>query len=360
MKLASQIAALDLPGSAPPGSGTRFVYVDGDEGFFACGNVEASRGGFDVIDDAFADGRFWCVRANFDGSVFAWRPSVVRRLYGRDVPALPTPPDRLDDDDGRAAYEGAVARALLAIDAGTLEKLVLARRRHFSLPAAPDFPRLVEALASHAGCVAFAIEHGAADRGEDRERVFCGASPERLLLRRGSTLEVDCVAGTRAANDAAGLLESAKDRREHQAVVDGVVEAIGGTADDTRVVVRGPLAHLAAVVRATAVGPPSSQLSRLHPTAATAGRPRERALAMLRDIEGFDRGAYSGFVGFCSDGVCSFAVALRCASVDVDHNVCVTVGAGVVAGSSPAAEWRETQQKAQVLWPALMHAVVAS
>ena len=355
MKLASQIAALDLAAGA---DARRFVYVDGDDGFFAAGNVDVRHGDFSVIDDAFADGRFWCVRANFDGSVFAWRPSVVRRLDVCEVAPLSTRHGRLDDDEGRVAYEAAVARALLAIETGALEKLVVARRRHFSLPAAPDFPRLVEGLASHVGCVAFAIVHGDDEGSADRERLFCGASPERLLLRRGTTLEVDCVAGTRAAADAAGLLVSAKDCREHQAVVDGVVEAIGGTAEATRVVIRGPLAHLAAVVRATAIGPPSAQLSRLHPTAATAGRPRERALAMLRDIEGFDRGSYSGFVGFCSDGVCSFAVALRCASVDVDHNVCVTVGAGIVAGSDPAAEWRETQQKAQVLWPALMNAVM--
>ena len=83
----------------------------------------------------------------------------------------------------------------------------------------------------------------------------------------------------------------------------------------------------------------------LHPTAALCGTPRAEAAAWIAEHEGFDRGWYGapiGWLGPDGDGV--FAVAIR--SVLLSRSEATAfVGAGIVRGSSPDAEWRETEAK---------------
>ena len=71
----------------------------------------------------------------------------------------------------------------------------------------------------------------------------------------------------------------------------------------------------------------------------------ELALAMLEDLETFDRGRYAGPVGWVdAHGDGEWAVALRCAELE-GSTARLVAGAGVVAGSDPDAEWAETQAK---------------
>jgi isochorismate synthase EntC len=120
--------------------------------------------------------------------------------------------------------------------------------------------------------------------------------------------------------------------------------------------VRGPevarlatVSHLATTIAGT-VEPRSARSAlelalTLHPTPAVAGAPRDTALAVLRDLETFDRGRYAGPVGWVDalgDG--EWAVALRCAELE-GATARLVAGAGIVAGSDPDAEWAETQAK---------------
>jgi menaquinone-specific isochorismate synthase len=120
--------------------------------------------------------------------------------------------------------------------------------------------------------------------------------------------------------------------------------------------VRGPdvarlatVSHLATSI-AGKVEPRSARSAlelalRLHPTPAVAGAPCDAALAMLEDLETFDRGRYAGPVGWVdAHGDGEWAVALRCAELD-GTTARLVAGAGVVAGSDPATEWAETQAK---------------
>ncbi|RYE90263.1 MAG: hypothetical protein EOO75_10455 [Myxococcales bacterium] len=91
----------------------------------------------------------------------------------------------------------------------------------------------------------------------------------------------------------------------------------------------------------------------LHPTPAVGGLPRAEASAWLVAHEGLDRGWYAGPVGwFDAAGQGSFAVALRSALRRGDE-ARVFVGAGVVRGSTPASERRETDVKARAMLAAL-------
>lgn len=390
------------------GSAPRFAFADhGADLVVGCGATDVVRGGVDVLDRAVDAGGLWFVRASSLGVVTAWRPARLARaarpneilpspngrgapgsihddepraltltpnappkgrgVAGRahDEPRAPTlSPDpspkgrgaqhATPSDDGRAAYLAAVQGALAAIHAGRAEKLVIAREELLALPGPLSPTGVIAGLCAMAGAAYFV---------DDGDAWFFGASPESLLRLQGGVVDVDCVAGTEPAAGLAGLLTSEKDRREHQAVVDDVVEALGAAgcvdvdAGVTGVITRGPLRHLFTPVRARVGAVPLATLVRhLHPTAATGARPKS-ALPLVRELERFDRGDYGGFIGVVDDGDARLSVCLRCARVK-DGVARVTVGAGVVAGSTPEAEWAETQQKARVLLPTLRGALV--
>ena len=83
----------------------------------------------------------------------------------------------------------------------------------------------------------------------------------------------------------------------------------------------------------------------LHPTAAVCGTPTERASAMIRELEGMDRGRYAGPVGwFDSRGDGEFGIALRCAEVR-PGSLRLFAGCGVVETSDPQLEYEETELK---------------
>jgi menaquinone-specific isochorismate synthase len=83
----------------------------------------------------------------------------------------------------------------------------------------------------------------------------------------------------------------------------------------------------------------------LHPTAAVCGTPTERALAVIRDLEGMDRGRYAGPVGWLdAHGDGEFGIALRCAEIG-DQSLRAFAGCGIVAGSDAAEELEESIAK---------------
>ena len=82
----------------------------------------------------------------------------------------------------------------------------------------------------------------------------------------------------------------------------------------------------------------------LHPTPAVAGAPVASATEALRALEPFDRGLYAGPVGIVSRDGAEIAVAIRSALVEGDV-LTAFAGAGIVDGSDPAEEWRETGHK---------------
>jgi len=286
-----------------------------------------------------ADGRAW--RTDI-GSTPPFTPS-----------AMPAP-TRFSVEGGvsRAEWASQVHTILEAIASGALAKAVLAREVVVHADAPFDARVVVERLrATQGGCVVFAAGGNV------------GATPELLVRRRGAAVVSRPMAGTipRGATDAddtaaeAALAASVKDGLEHRLVVDAVVDGLRGSGVDITSV-RGPdvarlatVSHLATAIAGT-VDPRSARSAlelalRLHPTPAVAGAPCDAALAMLEELETFDRGRYAGPVGWVdAHGDGEWAVALRCAEID-GSTARLVAGAGIVAGSDPDAEWAETQAK---------------
>ena len=91
----------------------------------------------------------------------------------------------------------------------------------------------------------------------------------------------------------------------------------------------------------------------LHPTPAVGGAPRAEALALMQQLEGFDRGSYAGPVGWVdAEGNGTWAIALRCALLRADRAT-LYAGAGIVGESDPDGELDETERKFRAFLDAL-------
>ena len=262
-------------------------------------------------------------------------------------------------------YERIVAEATGRISAGEVEKVVLAREVLVTGASAHDPGALYGALRElFPSCFCFCAG--------TPEAAFVGASPELLVRRSGAVAATVALAGSSrrsadpAVNDHLGeqMLRSAKVREEHAIVVRRIERSLRDHAvwvqaeDDPAVAQVANIQHLATPIRAQLAEPRSAvELAGiLHPTPAVGGEPRERAMAMIEELEEMDRGWYAGAIGWmdaAEDG--EFCVALRSGLLR-DRSAHLYAGAGIVADSDPADELAETEVKLEALLPLLTSA----
>jgi menaquinone-specific isochorismate synthase len=258
-------------------------------------------------------------------------------------------------------WEEAVAKAVAAVKAGGLRKVVLARDL-FATAAEPiDARVLLRRLAArYPDCFTFACDG------------MVGATPELLVRRDGSQVSALVLGGTAprggdaAQDEALGseLLASAKNNEEHAYAVASIRDALGPLCDALEVEARPGLLkfpnlqHLGTQVRGTLADSekPKSALAlaaAVHPPAAVCGTPTGAALELIRDLEHMDRQRYAGPVGWVdAGGNGEWGIALRCAQLS-GRTARLFAGCGIVAGSEPAAELAETLVKFQPMRDAL-------
>jgi isochorismate synthase len=293
---------------------------------------------------------------------------AMQSLRAHDPSGPPLPPDddreapcpafRVVADRQHADYGARVGEALEAIAAGDLEKVVVARSVRLECGASPSARALLDTLRSaHPTCAIFAVAHGGA--------TFVGATPERLLRLRGDRVETAALAGSAPrgrcpeedARLARALVESKKEQAEHAVVVRGLRAALEPLCDELHGPEAPEVLRLAGITHLETplvgrLAHPRHLLElagRLHPTAAVAGAPRDAALRWLLRHEALERGWYAGAVGFVdATGDGELAVALRSALLR-GPTAHLFAGAGIVPGSRPEAELRETRLKLRAL-----------
>lgn len=283
-----------------------------------------------------------------------------------DIPPAPAPSAPGGAD--RARYAGssmpdllwmeAVAESIREIERGTLDKVVLAR--DYAVWSRQPFPRphLLHRLRSRfPSCYVFQVSD------------LVGASPELLVRRSSAQFESLVLAGSAPVFDdrdadakaAAALLDSAKDRWEHELAVRSVREALADAGiavrptDEPEVLRLDNVRHLATRVSAPVPAhfDALAAARTLHPTAAVGGTPTAAALELIERLEGMDRGRYAGPVGWTDGrGDGEIAIALRCAEIS-GARARLFAGAGIVAGSLPEAELEETRLKLGAMMGAL-------
>ncbi|MCX8995979.1 isochorismate synthase [Rhizobiaceae bacterium BDR2-2] len=262
-----------------------------------------------------------------------------------------------------ADYAAAVERVLEEIGRGggehPLQKVVLSRSLNIRASAPVDPGALLRRLSSDASTVTFSASLPSREGMPSR---LIGATPELLVSRQGETIVSHPLAGSarRRADPAAdrqsaeALERSDKDRREHRAAAEAVFDALApycsalSAPDGTALRATATMWHLGTriVGRLRDRDTPVAELvAALHPTPAVCGLPRDRAAALIREVEGYDRDFYAGAVGWMDDrGDGEWYVALRCAQLSGSH-IRLYAGAGIVAGSDPLAEVDETSAK---------------
>ncbi|WP_135662319.1 isochorismate synthase [Halorhabdus rudnickae] len=264
----------------------------------------------------------------------------------------------------RDAWTAQVEAALERVDRGTLRKVVLAGAQSVDLEGDLSVPAVIERLAStYPDCVRFAFRPEQPGAG-----TFFGATPERLVSRRGRTVETTALAGSAGRGEttdedawlADRLRSSGKDRHEHALVVEAIREQLEDVAEtvetgDRTIRKLATVQHLQTPITATLETDVHvlSLVAALHPTPAVGGLPPDAALSAIREAEAFDRGWYAAPIGwFDPTGDGEFAVGIRSALAR-DRNATLFAGAGIVADSDPDAEWDEIHLKYRPILDAL-------
>ena len=249
---------------------------------------------------------------------------------------------------------------MAAIAAGSLAKVVLARSVELAFDGpVPTVPGPGPAAGRRAHMHGLLLRHQPAGR-------FLGASPELLVRRRGPSVLSQPLAGTVAldADDPAAearaierFLASAKDRVEHELVVADIVSRAPPALCLRRATPAAPalvrlhtVAHLGTPVRATLAGGADdpSALELVGRPAPHPGRGRRapgRRPGLDRPARAHGRGQWAGPVGWVdARGDGDWMIGIRSATVAGRRVTCLA-GAGIVAGSDPAAELAETTVK---------------
>ena len=259
-------------------------------------------------------------------------------------------------------WDQKVQRALQAIKERKLSKVTLARTMRLQSETSIHPETVLRSLtANYPECRTFAFSR--------RGATFLGASPEELVSFDGESVTSTCLAGSAPRGESQSidielanwLLSNEKELMEHRVVVDWISERMGALCTNlhwsiTPYVLRlGNVQHLATRFE----GNPMSGsnvldfVEALHPTPAVGGMPLGPALEMIQRLENFDRGWYTGPVGWVDgNGNGEFSIAIRCALLRGNEAI-LYAGDGIVAGSDPETEGHETAMKFNPLLTAL-------
>ena len=251
-------------------------------------------------------------------------------------------------------WSDCVELALEKISHKKLQKVVLSRFNKIELSAAPNILQQLQKLEiSFDNCITFAYK--------SKDSIFFGATPEKLFSVRDGFIEADALAGSipRGIDDAEdkafkkNLLDDEKNLAEHKSVVDFILHQLTPVTEkilfDSQPSIKkySNIQHLYSQIRAKLKNDVSffSLLERLYPTPAVCGFPSGEALDAINELESFDRGLFTGAIGwFNLHGNAEFSVGIRSALLR-ENLLQAYAGCGIVNGSDSFSEFTETELK---------------
>lgn len=298
----------------------------------------------------------WLENDNLESELQAAAAALAALQPEAPLPILKKQPWQREDCPGPAQWQALVERVTTPDFQAHTPKVVLSRESLLTRQQGEDdiCPwAMLDQWAGHAQeCFHFGFQFAP-------DQAFIGCSPERLYRREGRHLFTEALAGTiRRSGDeatdaqlAAELLADNKNQLENRLVHADILNRLAPLAHDAtltgpRILKLRLLQHLKCDIEAELKpGVCDWQLlGALHPTPAVGGAPREAALAFIRQFEPHERGWYAGACGMLSRETSEFSVAIRSARIQ-PGSVTLFAGAGIVAGSEPAAEWAELDNK---------------
>jgi anthranilate synthase component 1 len=262
----------------------------------------------------------------------------------------------------RQEFEASVLQAKEHIFAGDIFQAVLSRKCDFSLEQSP-FELYMQLRAINPSPYMYIFEFG--------DLAIVGASPETLLTVHKRTVITNPIAGTcprgkSEAEDealASHMLSDEKERAEHVMLVDLGRNDVRMVSESGSVKVSGfmevlkysHVQHIESTVSGT-LRPECDQFDAFRavfPAGTLSGAPKIRAMEIISELETSPRGIYGGGVGYYSwNGDADFAIVIRTVLVK-GKKASVQAGAGIVADSDPAYEFRETERKMAAMLAAI-------
>jgi anthranilate synthase component 1 len=262
----------------------------------------------------------------------------------------------------QADFESAVSKCVQYIEAGDIFQVVLSQR--LELPLRTDAFEVYRTLrVVNPSPFMFYVR--------TPDVVLVGSSPEIMCRVVDGEITLRPLAGTRKRGVdeeedrqlADELLADPKERAEHVMLVDlgrndvGRVARFGSVElSDVMVIERySHVMHITSnVTGELAEGCDAFDALRASlPAGTVSGAPKVRAMEIIDELEPHRRGPYAGAVGYFDyRGNMDTCITLRTMVVQ-DGIAYIQAGAGIVADSDPAAEYRETLNKAHGLLEAI-------
>ena len=201
-----------------------------------------------------------------------------------------------------------------------------------------------------------------------------GSSPEILTRLEDGEVTVRPIAGTRPRGETEEadmawekeLLADPKERAEHLMLIDlgrndtGRVSEIGSVKLTENMIIER-YSHVMHIV-SNVIGKLKDKMTAMDviratfPAGTVSGAPKIRAMEIIDELEPIKRGVYAGAVGYLSwNGNMDTAIAIRTAVIK-DGLLNIQAGAGIVADSVPAYEWKETMNKGRAVFRAVAEA----
>ena len=283
---------------------------------------------------------------------------------------LPEEPSPIHDADAlqvvsnrtRSEFEGMVQRAIEYIHAGDIFQVVPSQRLSRHVNAAP-FTVYRALRAINPSPYMFYLDL--------HDFHIIGASPELLVRVEDGEVTIHPIAGTRARGAdkqsdlqlEEELKNDPKERAEHVMLVDLARNDVGRVSTPGSVQVSqfmeverySHVMHLVSNVtgQLRADVTPYDALRAGFPAGTVSGAPKIRAMEIISELEGEQRGVYAGAVGYFShSGNLDTAIALR-TMVIKNGRAYIQAGGGIVADSDPGEEYQESLNKARALLRAL-------
>ena len=286
------------------------------------------------------------------------RPTPLMAAALADTGAVQVPAGNFT----KAAFEKMVDDSKEFIRAGDIFQIVLSQRFSREFTRSPlDLYRALRTV--NPSPYMFLLETG--------DFALVGASPEVHVRLTGRKVEIRPIAGTRprgktAAEDGAlekELLADEKERAEHLMLVDLARNDIGrvcayGSVKVPEFMTIERYSHVMHIVSQVEgqLAPERSAFDLMRatfPAGTVSGAPKIRAMQLIAEKEGAQRGSYAGALGYFSyNGNLDSCITLRTALVK-NGKVHIQAGAGIVVDSVPAAEYQETINKASALFKAI-------
>jgi isochorismate synthase len=247
-----------------------------------------------------------------------------------------------------------VEKAKENIRISNLEKIVVADIKKSKLNNLNINKTILEIISKYPNCTTYMLR--------DDESIFFGSTPEKVFEYNNKILKTEALAGS-IPNKGEDFIEIQKKFQnstlieEHNIVVKYIESQL--TKISKNKISKSPsevkklnnIYHLQSEIK-TKINDNDffGFLNLLHPSPALAGFPVDEALNWIRNNETFDRGLYTGSIGYIEKNNSNFYAALRCAKYSINEKEIISfAGNGIIKDSKIKYEFEELNSKFEAI-----------